>query len=683
MNGTPIIVPKGIRYINDWEGYEENYMFPFPHILDKQIPGCGYTEFCIKNKMNVILCSPRRILLQNKTDQHPGEVYYAKNNLDEALTVDKDTNDSPGKEKIIIEEECKYDIKEKREKEYQRISQELNWYWNSCQVNGKPAKILVTYDSFWLIKDILKNAGILQNFYVVVDEFQSIFTDAVFKATTENSFVNTLQDIQAVVYVSATPMMSKYLQMMPEFASLPAFWLDWKTEDPRRIGKPILEIKRVRSISESIKPVIKKYLDGNYPKKLHTDKNTGIVSEIPSTELVIYVNSVKNIISLVRNNKIKSEDVNILCSDTKENRTRIKNKLGPNYTIGRVLTKADLSSGQKQKKFTFCTRTVYLGADFYSTCAKSYILSDSNIDCLSVDISLDLPQILGRQRLDENPWKNEAVFYYTLPNKDTKENAIKFGEKIKEKEKETEDLLRAYDEVKTKDSKSALARVYKTNAKDYNYRNNYVAVDEIYDNKGDIIGYIPKINSLVKISDSRAFDIQQIDYADRFSVFNTVGNTFDLREQVIDINNFLDEYNKLQTLRDKLKFFCEAPLSNNQRQTLIDNQLNGSAIARYYLELGPEKLKECWYNVTVVKQNMLKEGKFTINDLRELVQGYFQIGEKYSSARIKNDLGELYKRCGYTKPPKATDLEEWFEIKATQYRESGKKINGFEIIKKR
>lgn len=67
--------------------------------------------------------------------------------------------------------------------------------------------------------------------------------------------------------------------------------------------------------------------------------------------------------------------------------------------------------------FTLCTRTVYLGADFYSTCARSFIFSDANIDCLSVDISLDLPQILGRQRLDCNPWKNCAELYYKLNTK--------------------------------------------------------------------------------------------------------------------------------------------------------------------------------------------------------------------------------------------------------------------------
>jgi len=65
--------------------------------------------------------------------------------------------------------------------------------------------------------------------------------------------------------------------------------------------------------------------------------------------------------------------------------------LGKGYTIGTIPLK-----GEKPKMFTFCTRTVYLGADFYSTCAQSFIFSDSDIECLAVDISQDLPQILGR-----------------------------------------------------------------------------------------------------------------------------------------------------------------------------------------------------------------------------------------------------------------------------------------------
>ena len=44
MEKLNLVVPKGIRYISDWDGYNlENY--PFPHILDKVLTGCGFTEY--------------------------------------------------------------------------------------------------------------------------------------------------------------------------------------------------------------------------------------------------------------------------------------------------------------------------------------------------------------------------------------------------------------------------------------------------------------------------------------------------------------------------------------------------------------------------------------------------------------------------------------------------------------
>ena len=56
------------------------------------------------------------------------------------------------------------------------------------------------------------------------------------------------------------------------------------------------------------------------------------------------------------------------------------------------------------------------------------------------------------------------------------------------------------------------------------------------------------------IAERRAFDIQQIDYADRFSVFNRIeqvtGYKIDPR-----INEFLEKYNSLKATRNKLKVF--------------------------------------------------------------------------------------------------------------------------------
>ena len=126
-----------------------------------------------------------------------------------------------------------------------------------------------------------------------------------------------------------------------------------------------------------------------------------------SREAMIYVNSVNNIIQIIKKFNLSSEEVTILCSNTKANLERIQNKLGKNFNIGKVPLK-----NEERKMFTFCTRTVYLGADFYSDNARSFILSDANLETLAVDISLDLPQILGRQRNEDNPWKNQAEFYY-------------------------------------------------------------------------------------------------------------------------------------------------------------------------------------------------------------------------------------------------------------------------------
>ena len=89
MNKTIINVPAGIRFISDWKEFSlpEN-----PCIVNKQITGCGFTEWCIRNNKNVILCSPRKILLENKEKQHQGEVLYVRNELDKVADIDKDLN---------------------------------------------------------------------------------------------------------------------------------------------------------------------------------------------------------------------------------------------------------------------------------------------------------------------------------------------------------------------------------------------------------------------------------------------------------------------------------------------------------------------------------------------------------------------------------------------------------------
>ena len=89
MESHLLQVPKGIRYVGDWPGFK---LEDFPHIIDKKIPGCGFTEYCITNSENIILCSPRRILLENKTEQHRDDVFYVINDYEKVVGIDKDIN---------------------------------------------------------------------------------------------------------------------------------------------------------------------------------------------------------------------------------------------------------------------------------------------------------------------------------------------------------------------------------------------------------------------------------------------------------------------------------------------------------------------------------------------------------------------------------------------------------------
>lgn len=318
------------------------------------------------------------------------------------MEVDKDLSKVDKSRSQIFVETLK-EMVHGKDTVYNRLMNEIKDYLGERKYLGKPAKILVTYDSYRIVKDILTSLGVFEGFYTVIDEFQTILHDSKFKSSTELEFLYHLHQSHNALFVSATPMLEEYLNMLDEFDGLPYINMNWGKEDSTRIIKPNLKVLSMKSTGSKAEEIIRTYKEGDFERCIRIIN--GYPKEIISDEAVLYVNSVNHIISIIKKCDLKPEEVNILCSDTPDNLKRIQRKLGKKFTIGEVPLR-----GVKPKMFTFCTRTVYLGADFYSLCARSFIFSDSNIDSLAVDISEDLPQILGRQRLFDNPWKNNATF---------------------------------------------------------------------------------------------------------------------------------------------------------------------------------------------------------------------------------------------------------------------------------
>ena len=664
VNGNKeIIVPKGIRYISDWADYSL-LSFSFKHILDKKIPGCGYTEYCLRCNIPIILCSPRKILLENKESQHPDSVLYFKNELDEDSGVDKDlTKPEKAKSRVIVVKPDPI----KNQEILDNLNAQLMDYLRLCDFKRIVPKILVTYDSFRLVKEFLGSR--INEFYIVVDEFQSIFVDSRFKSDTELGFIDQLRDLCKVCYVSATPMIDNYLKLIDEFKDLPYYELDWYTEDPLRVVKPDLEARVIHSVQSAVAKIVDEYRSGKY--EVEITKN-GIVT---SKEAVFYVNSVTNIISIIKKCNITPDECNILCAKTAANETKIERRLGRKFKIGRVPLK-----GEPHKMFTFCTRTVYLGADFYSTNARTFIFSDANVDSLAVDITLDLPQILGRQRLSENPWKNRAKLYYKTLRPGNKITQEEFNEIIKRKEDRTESLLRSYDRALNTD-KHNLAEEYKDLAKLKNYRDHYVAVN-VHGGKD----LIPTKNKLVKIAEQRAYDIQQIDYKDRFSVFNTLVEEGQISEKVSSgVSSFISQFNSLVGFPAKMRFLCESDLSKEEISVILDQI--PLQYKNFYLGLGPDRCKALSYNVTRLSKELsdVVVEQVDLDKLSDMIYKKFKIKGKYTRIEIKDILKEVYSNFGYNRVPKASDLEGYFELSPCQItnKTTGKRDHGFEIIKKK
>ena len=649
------IVPRGIRFISELGTNFRFYKFPVKCIINKQLPGCGFTEYCLRGPENVILCSPRKMLLENKKDQHGRDVYLVVNELEKELTVDKDLNKVDKTRSQVFIDTLK-EVVHGKDTVYNRLMNEIKDYLNERKYLGdKPCKILVTYDSYRIVKDILESLGIFQSFYTVIDEFQTILHDSKFKSNTELEFLDILKQSHSALFVSATPMLEEYLNMLDEFDSLPYINMDWASQDPTRVLKPSLKVLTMKSVGTKLPEIIQSYKDGNFERAVRIVN--GYPREIISDEAVFYVNSVNHITSIIKKCDLQLEEVNILCSDTPENLKRIQKKLGKRFTIGEVPLK-----GVKPKMFTFCTRTVYLGADFYSTCARSFIFSDSNIDSLAVDISEDLPQILGRQRLFENPWKNEAIFYYRSTCDYRKVSQEEFDREIERKKKATNDLLLSYNSTPEK-ARLTVAERYQTLARTQNYKDDYIAVNEHQRSN-----LVPVLNNLVLVNEIRAFKIQQIDYKDRFTVFSTIYNTLspdDIVNQ--EVSRFLEQYQKFGTFKSKLKYLCEYSFNDAMTNIILDQIGEHDNIKSYYLALGPEKLRALGYNKTYIEKEL---GVVTFSQelLESNIYSEFKVGDKITLSDIKSRLEVLYKSINYDATPKAKDLENYFNVKESSAR---------------
>ena len=660
LNRIYLNVPKNIKYIGNWS--ELTNLLPKGHyILNKIVTGCGFTEFFLNNPIPTILCSPRKVLLENKFEQHLKKgrfTYLYRNIYDSEENVDIGNSE---KMNNVSKIEDPQDIL--------RYNRDLKSYIESNYniFNDVIPKILVTYDSLWHVLEVINNISptLLEQFQIVVDEFQSIFSDASFKATTELNFLGYLQNVPNVCYLSATPVLDRYLSELDEFKNLPYYELAWPKE---RLIQPKYEKKKVKSIPEACYNIIQEYKNGIYPRKYYNNQI------IESKEVVFYINSVTDICKIIKKADLKDYEVNVICAHDSKNLKKLK-KVGING-YGKVPLEND-----PHKMFTFCTRTVYLGTDFYSTCASTVICSDCNLSNMSLDISLDLPQILGRQRLETNLFRFNIKFFYktsamTIPIEE-------FNNYILKKSEDTKEMINTYNDITQPNRKNLQAALLRKDVLSSRYKDNYVCV------KDTPYGPQAVFNKLVLLSEQRAWEIQQLNYKDETSVLGSFEEEgweeiLYKEETVKYIEDFLQDFSQNNNFEDQMRKYC----SFLEKFPMLLGYLTKipeipSMFHLYYELLGPKiiksksyKEKELTYEVKIHEQNP---------EIRDRIIISFIPDHKYSNKDIKIILQNIYSDLGLKKVAKAGDINEYLLTERTQFIQvdsngNKKKVEGLKII---
>lgn len=637
MKKTTIKVPLGIKYLSEFKDLYNNIPTNGHYILNKKVCGCGATELFLGCDKKCILASPRKNLLYNKYSQHLSDNFHLFR-----YNGDKDKYFSNGS--ISSSETVTY-------------KDNLRDY-----IKNSGTKILTTYDSIKHTHEILIELGEnLEEWEVTVDEFQIMFYDCHFKATTEYEFYKQLQSFPNVVFLSATPFLEEYLDQLDFFKNMTMYELEW----PRTmVEKPKVNMtKTSKNITKLCEGIIDKYRNGKGETTLVDGK------EYRSKEAILYINSVKDIVKVIKALNIKPEEVNIICSSTPENISKLKElskEKGKEYKIGDIPGKGDT-----HKMFTFCTSTVYVGADFYSDNAYTYIFANPKIESLTIDVSVDIQQIIGRQRLDSNPFKNMATLYFNTKKSDMTEEA--FNESIRLKNEKTNRQIENFNSAPHKEE-----FIEGLNKKP-NHKENYCCISK--DENGNQV--IEK-NILIELADRRAWEISNKIFNNDFSMFTALSVNMNVTKDTdsddSEVKVIFREWNEMKSFKDRAFFYCEA--CKDIPEVLDKCSFIPTKYKEYYEALGEEGMKELGWREDYIK-NAIAPIPFEQrpNDkIMERLRAKLEIGKFYTKTEIKELLCNIFKELELKGKPSASDISFYIDCEEKSKRMDGKKVVGYQII---
>lgn len=620
------------EYVTQWQDANghyviEDYLPTGRVLLNKSATGCGITTYVLLNRFNAILVSPRNRLIQNKIEQHSGIFYFNRE------------QDDKGNSKYSIQE----------------LEMQFAQYRVNCQLNNQPMKLMVCTDSFYTLADMLESnfeININDTFRIYIDESHTLVKDCKMKETFNKGiisrFLKRLFKYEHLLFISATPI-KKYIERIPEFQAYPVDYIElhWT------------KAAKIRLVPHNCKSSIGAFdeIYSNYSRKLDAvtglhyfdviHKGGGQASF--SYEAAIFLNSVFDIRRILHKyiNKlglIQPSDVTIICAKKKENADALK-KVHPGLHVCQSIPKR----GDTHTTWTFLTSTAYEGIDLYGPTTSSYAIANYNVETLCCDIASDIPQIVGRNRVKTNEFRNTLHIYYT--NKKDVITDEEFDLCRQKRYQESVLQIELWQDASTPQLKNrALQNLETEIAK---YPNDYYL---------KTINGIPEIDELLQVAEDYSRDILKNQL--NWFVIQHQQDSASYSPACTQLCDALESVSSAKTKQDRiaivLQAFLQYPSQHGEFFQMLHNEGYGE-IAKYFNALPLNRISTLGCDPWRLDQEMTSNGQQP--HIQAFLSGALEKGRFYRKPDVKTVLQTAFDHAGIKKKATATDLPTYLPCK--------------------
>ncbi len=525
---------------------------------------------------------------------------------------------------------------------------------NFIEFGGK--KIIVTYDSLpRLIKEIEPS-----EFRLLVDEVQVLIRYAgQFKSKVCNDLINKSFNFKSVSYMTATAPPQKFL---PEpMKVLPYYKYKWSN-----VIKPNINHKYVgKQVStKTVSYILDKWENTKNDIFVFYNSKTGVV------------NTIKKLIKAEPEISIKN--INIFFSKNESNEEYFKKQLGSEFEISVPLA-------TNNKRINFVSSFGFEGVDFYNKYVSVLVVSDPKYKSMRYDISIDLPQIIGRFRMCRDC---DIDFIWSTYTDQVTLSEEEFIDKFK---KEHKDVIMALsgdnaNNLQIMKAFHALAK-YKDTPHCYIDRDDFdrplVTVNK-YAFESMMCSYHAMHNDYYVIGDEENKKVEK-----ECKGLQRVNDIFNVND-TLDIPSLSFKHTvnlkRVFNFKDVAKEYVDLLEKNNKKRDIMLEQKinelveNTPELEKYHGVLSPKDFKKCLFvkkRLNAQYEEVVIMSKITKCDFNLKKDGV------YSLTYIKNEVQKVYNKYDIDTIAKSTDIKKWFEIKnTTQYcANENKHVTAYKVVK--